>query len=132
MKKLLMTFFILTLIMTAVPVWAETGDVLNAEKIKLIVICDEKGLSCKNDAIRMGDLTYLPLREIMEFYGVNLGWATGEAEDKVILITDRERCQLVLDLENSVAHGLNGVTYPLKHENSIVYLPIHFYFNAYL
>ena len=131
MKKLLMmTFFILTLMMTAMPLWAAEGDVLNAEETTLTVVCDGKKLVCENEAIRIMDMTYLPLREVMEFYGVTLGWATGEAEDKVILITDRERCQLVLDLENSVAHGLNGVTYPLKHENSIVYLPIHFYFNV--
>ena len=142
MKKLLaMTFFILTLMMTAMPAWADTslpensdvvekGAVVDAEETKLTIVCDGKKLVCENEAIRILDMTYLPLREVMEFYGVTLGWATGEAEDKVILNTARERYQLVLDLENAAAYGSDDAAYPLKHENSIVYLPIHFYYNV--
>ena len=129
-RLLLMTFFMLTLMMTALPAWAESGNIINAKETQLTVICDGKKLVCENEAIRLGDFTYLPLREVMEFYGVTLGWATGEAEDKVILSTDRERYQLVLDLENATAHGVNNVTYPLKHVDSIVYMPIYFYFNV--
>ena len=134
-----MTFFILTLMMSAMPVWASTeetiqkeeqvnqGAIINGVETKLTVVCDGRKLVCENEAIRIVDMTYLPLREVMEFYGVTLGWATGEAEDKVILNTKHERYQLVLDLDKAIAHGTDGLTYPMKYENSVVYMPIYFY-----
>lgn len=140
MKKLfIMTFFILALLLSASPVLAATEDTtqvkdetdigafVDGEETKLTIVYGDRQVVCENAAIRSGDVTYLPMREVMEAYELTLEWAVGEAEEKVVLITKQGRYQVVMDLKKAVAYGLNEKTYLMKHEDSVVYLPVNFF-----
>ncbi len=138
MKKLWMiTFLTLSLLLLVSPVYAategepvsvqETGAFYNAEETELTIEYKKQTVKCENAAIKSGDVTYLPLREVLAAYGANVSWAVGEAEDKVIVTAGKNRYQMVLDLDKCEAYGLNDKVYTLKHEGNILYLPVHFY-----
>lgn len=138
MKKLwCITFLTLSLLLLAMPVCAATeeeaasvddaGAFYDAEEDSLLIAYGTQTIKCENAAIKSGDVTYLPLREVLAAYGASVSWAVGEAEDKVIVTAGAERYQLVVDLKKCEAYGLNDKTYILKHEDSILYLPVHFY-----
>ncbi len=138
MKKLwCITFLTLSLLLLAMPVCAATegesasvedaGAFYDAEEDSLLIEYGTQTIKCENAAIKSGDVTYLPLREVLAAYGASVNWAVGEAEDKVIVTAGAERYQLVVDLKKCEAYGLNDKNYTLKHEDSILYLPVHFY-----
>ncbi len=138
MKKLwCITFLTLSLFILAMPVYAATegesasledaGAFYDAEEDNLLIDYGTQTIKCENAAIKSGDVTYLPLREVLAAYGASVNWAVGEAEDKVIVTAGADRFQLVVDLKKCEAYGLNNKTYILKHEDSILYLPVHFY-----
>lgn len=138
MKKLwCITFLTLSLLLLAMPVCAATeeasasledaGAFYDAEEDSLRIVYGTQTIKCENAAIKSGDVTYLPLREVLAAYGASVSWAVGEAEDKVIVTAGADRFQLVVDLKKCEAYGLNNKTYILKHEDSILYLPVHFY-----
>ena len=54
-------------------------------------------------------------------------WGIAEAEDKVIITAGGERYQLLVDLKKCEAYGVDQKKYALRHEDSILYLPVHFY-----
>ena len=87
MKKWMsIAFLTLAILMLAMPVYAET-DTEAAEEITAAyptVVYGAKTVTCENEIIKNGDVTFLPLRDVLEVYGVNLSWAVGEAETKVI------------------------------------------------
>ncbi len=133
----MITFLTLSLLLLAMPVYAATegepvsqrdaGAFYNAEETELTISYNQKKVKCENAAIKSGDVTYLPLREVLDAYGANVSWAVGEAEDKVIVTAGNNRYQLVVDLDKCEAYGLNNQVYTLKHEDSVLYLPVHFY-----
>ena len=130
MKKWLsVAFLTLVLFMLAMPVYAQSG----AEKTYdiaaeyLTVVYGAKTVTCENEVIKEGDFTFLPLRETLEAYGASLSWAEGEAEAKVIISAGQDRCQLVLDLDKQMAYGLDGKEFLLRHKDSTLYLPVHFF-----
>ncbi|MBR4944834.1 MAG: septal ring lytic transglycosylase RlpA family protein [Peptococcaceae bacterium] len=138
MKKLLtLTFLTLSLLLLALPVYAategepvsktEAGAFYNAEETELTILYGKKTVKCENAAIKSGDVTYLPLREVLAAYGASVSWAVGEAEDKVIVTAGKNRYQMVVDLEKCEAYGLDNKVYALKHEGNVLYLPVHFY-----
>jgi len=138
MKKLwCITLLTLSLLLLACPVYAATegtraleddaGAFYDAEEDTLVIETGTGTIKCENAAIISGDVTYLPLREVLDAYGASVTWAIGEAEDKVIVTAGGDRYQLVVDLKNCKAYGLNKKEYTLKHEDSILYLPVHFY-----
>lgn len=138
MKKLwCIAFLTLSLLLLAMPACAATeeesastedaGAFYDAEEDSLLIEYGTEKIKCENAAIKSGDVTYLPLREVLAAYGASVSWAVGEAEDKVIVTAGADRYQLVVDLKKCEAYGLNGKTYILKHEDSILYLPVHFY-----
>lgn len=138
MKKLCcITFLTLSLLLLVFPVSAATegeaaslddaGAFYNAEENSLIIETGTQTIKCENAAIISGDVTYLPLREVLDAYGASVSWAVGEAEDKVIVTAGEDRYQLVVNLKKSEAYGANNKRYTLKHEDSILYLPVHFY-----
>lgn len=138
MKKLwCITFLTLSLLLLAMPVYAATegepvstsdaGAFYDAEEDSLTIEYGTQTVKCENAAITSGDVTYLPLREVLAAYGASVSWAVGEAEDKVIVTAGKERYQLVVDLKKCEAYGADKKTYTLKHEDSILYLPVHFY-----
>ncbi len=135
MKKWLsIAFLTVSLFLLAMPVYAsEESAAANGEVVVDItenyatVKYGEKIVTCENEVIKEGDLTFLPLREILEAYGAQLKWAEGEAETKVIITAGQERCQLVLDLNKQLAYGTNGQEYALRHVDSTLYLPVHFF-----
>lgn len=139
MKKfLLLPFLTLSLLLLVLPVYAATeggavsetedaGAFYDAEEDSLTIEYRTQTIKCENAAIKSGDVTYLPLREVLAAYGASVNWAVGEAEDKVIVTAGADRFQLVVDLKRCEAYGLNNKTYILKHEDSILYLPVHFY-----
>lgn len=138
MKKLCcITFLTLSLLLLVFPVSAATegesasskdaGAFYNAEENSLIIETGTQTIKCENAAIKSGDVTYLPLREVLAAYGSNISWAVGEAEDKVIITAGEDRYQLVVNLKKSEAYGANNKKYTLKSEDSILYLPVHFY-----
>lgn len=134
MKKWMsIAFLVLALFALAMPAYAvesvtnsnePTADI--AEDY-LTVIYGTKTVTCENEVIKVGDFTFLPLREVLEVYGASLSWAEDEAETKVIISAGQERCQLVLDLEKQLAYGLDGQEYLLQHIDSTLYLPVHFF-----
>lgn len=138
MKQLrVMLFLALFLFLPVLPAYAEpdeapanlgdAGAFHDAEEETLTVVyCDEK-IPCENAAICSGDVTYLPLREVLNAYGLDVSWAVGEAEDKVILSAGSDRFQLLVDLDACEAYGSDKRVYTLKHEDSILYLPVSFY-----
>ena len=139
MKKLwVITFLTLSLLLLALPVYAATEDegasvradagaFYDAEEDSLVIEYGTQTIKCENAAIKSGDVTYLPLREVLAAYGASVSWAVGEAEDKVIVTAGNERYQLVVDLKKCEAYGAGNKVYALKHEESILYLPVHFY-----
>ena len=138
MKKLwLITFLTLSLLLLAMPVCAategepvsdaDTGAFYDAEETALTIEYGKETIKCENAAIKSGDVTYLPLREVLAAYGASVSWAVGEAEDKVIVTAGKDRYQMVVDLEKCEAYGLDNKVYALKHEGNILYLPVHFY-----
>lgn len=137
MKKLwLITFLTLSLLLLALPVYAATegelvsddaGAFYDAEEDSLTIEYGTETVKCENAAIKSGDVTYLPLREVLAAYGASVSWAVGEAEDKVIVTAGQDRYQLVVDLDKCEAYGTDNKKYILKHEDSILYLPVHFY-----
>lgn len=140
MKKLwVIAFLTLSLLVLAMPVCAATegklaseqeidaGAFYDAEETALTILYGTETVKCENAAIKSGDVTYLPLREVLAAYGANVSWAVGEAEDKVIVTAGQERYQLVVDLKKCEAYGSDGKKYVLKHEGNILYLPVHFY-----
>jgi len=138
LKKLWMiTFLTLSLLLLALPVYAategesvsakEAGAFYNAEETELTILYGKQTVKCENAAIKSGDVTYLPLREVLAAYGASTSWAVGEAEDKVIVTAGKNRYQMVVDLEKCEAYGLDNKVYALKHEGNILYLPVHFY-----
>ena len=136
MKKLLaITFLTLSLLLLVWPVSAATEEepakndagAFYEENSCLKIEYGDKNVKCKNAAIKSGDLTYLPLREVLNAYGLEVAWAKGEAEDKVIVTADGKRFQLVVDQKKSIAQGLDKETYSMKQEEGTLYLPVHFY-----
>ena len=138
MKKLwAVAFLTLSLLLLAMPVYAategkpvsgaDTGAFYDAEETELTILYKTETIKCENAAIKSGDVTYLPLREVLAAYGASVSWAIGEAEDKVIVTAGKERYQLVVDLKKCEAYGLDDKTYALRHEGNILYLPVHFY-----
>lgn len=139
MKKLsIVTFLLLALLLSASPILAATeteeglgledkGAFVNAEENNLIIAYGDQTIVCENAAIKSGDVTYLPLREVLEAYGLSVSWAVGEAEEKVLISCGQGRYQLVLDLKNCLAKGADGTAYMLKHESNVLYLPVHFF-----
>ncbi len=135
MKKWLsIAFLTVSLFLLAMPAYAsEESAAANGEVVVDItenyatVKYGEKIVTCENEVIKEGDLTFLPLREVLEAYGAQLKWAEGEAETKVIITAGQERCQLVLDLNKQLAYGANGQEYVLRHVDSTLYLPVHFF-----
>ncbi len=138
MKKLsILTFLTLSLLLLALPVCAategepvsvkDTGAFYNAEETELTIEYKKQTVKCENAAIKSGDVTYLPLREVLAAYGANVSWAVGEAEDKVIVTAEKDRYQMVVDLDKCLAYGLDNKAYALKHEGNVLYLPVHFY-----
>lgn len=135
MKKWMsIAFLTLVMLLSAMPVYAETAT---AEPVNeattdtateyLTVVYGAKTVTCENEVIKEGDFTFLPLRETLEAYGASLSWAEDEAEDKVIISAGQDRCQLVLDLDKQLAYGVDGKEFLLRHEDSILYLPVHFF-----
>lgn len=138
MKKLwFITFLTLSLLLLVMPVCAATegepvssadaGAFYDAEETALTIVYGKQTVKCENAAIKSGDVTYLPLREVLAAYGAGVSWAVGEAEDKVIVTAGKDRYQMVVDLDKCEAYGLNNTVYALKHEGNILYLPVHFY-----
>lgn len=135
MKKWLsIAFLTMALFLLAMPVYADTTSsesdceqTANITEEYLTVVCGAKTVTCENEIIREGDLTFLPLREVLQAYGAQLSWAEGEAETKVIITAGQDRCQLVLDLEKQVAYASDDKTYSLQHIDSTLYLPVHFF-----
>ena len=138
MKKLWMIAFLtLSLLLLAMPVYAategepvsvkDTGAFYNAEETELTIVYGKQTVKCENAAIKSGDVTYLPLREVLDAYGADVSWAVGEAEDKVIVTAGKNRYQMVVNLDKCEAYGLDNRTYTLKYEGNIIYLPVHFY-----
>lgn len=138
MKKLwFITFLTLSLLLLAMPVCAATegepvssadaGAFYDAEETELTIVYGKQTVKCENAAIKSGDVTYLPLREVLAAYGASVSWAVGEAEDKVIVTAGKDRYQMVVDLDKCEAYGLDNKVYALKHEGNILYLPVHFY-----
>lgn len=135
MKKWLsIAFLTFVLFVVTMPVYAASlsvennqGQVAEITDEYLTVIYGAKTVTCENEIIREGDFTFLPLREVLEAYGAELSWAVGEAETKVIITAGQDRCQLVLDLEKQVAYGCNDTVYELRHIDSTLYLPVHFF-----
>lgn len=80
----------------------------------------------QDSAIQDGDTIFLPIRDVFDAYHVQLVWAKGEAEEKIILSTDTERYQLTIDLKKLTATGWKK-TYNIKYVDSKIYLPINFY-----
>lgn len=105
----------------------DAGAFYNAEETALTIEYGKQTVKCENAAIKSGDVTYLPLREVLAAYGVSVNWAVGETEEKVIVTAGKERYQMVVNLEKCKAYGLDGREYVLKHEGNILYLPVHFY-----
>lgn len=82
---------------------------------------------CKDSAIKQGDVTYLPIRDVFSAIGgIELNWAKNEAEDKIIFSTASERYQLVIDFDASQAKGVEK-NYQVLNANHKVYLPVNFY-----
>ena len=125
MKKLWMIAFLtLSLLLLAMPVYAategepvsvkDTGAFYNAEETELTIVYGKQTVKCENAAIKSGDVTYLPLREVLDAYGADVSWAVGEAEDKVIVTAGKNRYQMVVNLDKCEAYGLDNRTYTLK------------------
>ena len=136
MKKwFYIAFLTFSLFLLAMPAYASTAEdyasvdaeAVSSTKNILTVQYGAKTVTCENEIIKEGDFTFLPLREVLEAYGAGLSWAVGEAETKVIITAGKERFQLVLDLDKRIAYGLDGKEYMLRHVNSVLYLPVHFY-----
>lgn len=138
MKKLwLITFLTISLLLLALPVNAATegtsasardaGAFYNAQELSLTIQYGTQTIKCENAAIKDGDITYLPLREVLAAYGADISWAVGEAEDKVIVTAGADRYQMVVDLKKCEAYGLNDKKYTLKHKDDTLYLPVVFY-----
>ena len=129
MKKLwLITFLTLSLLLLALPVYAATegelvsddaGAFYDAEEDSLTIEYGTETVKCENAAIKSGDVTYLPLREVLAAYGASVSWAVGEAEDKVIVTAGQDRYQLVVDLDKCEAYGTDNKKYILKHKSDI-------------
>lgn len=105
----------------------EAGALQSEDEVTLTVSYKGTDTVCQNGSISEGDITFLPFREILALYGVEISWAKDEAEQKVILTDGANRYQMVVDLKKCEAQGLDGKTYMLRHEDNILYLPIHFY-----
>ena len=136
MKKwFYIAFLTFSLFLLAMPAYASTAEehasvdaeAVSSTKNILTVQYGAKTVTCENEIIQYGDFTFLPLREVLEAYGVSLSWASGEAETKVIITAGQERFQLVLDLKKQLAYGLDGKEYMLYHVDNTLYLPVHFF-----
>ena len=139
MKKfLLLPFLTLSLLLLVLPVYAATeggavsetedaGAFYDEEEDSLTIEYRTQTIKCENAAIKSEDVTYLPLREVLSAYGASISWGIGEAEDKVIITAGGERYQLLVDLKKCEAYGVDQKKYALRHEDSILYLPVHFY-----
>lgn len=136
MKKLLaITFLTLSLLLLVVPVSAATEEepakndagAFYEDNSCLKIEYGNKNVKCKNAAIKSGDLTYLPLREVLNAYGLEISWAKGEAEDKVIVTAEGKRFQIVVDQKKLTAKGLDKEPYSMKQKDGTLYLPVHFY-----
>lgn len=136
MKKwFYIAFLTFSLFVLAMPAYASNAEDQASADAKAISITENfvtvqygaKTVTCENEIIKDGDITFLPLREVLEIYGASLSWAVGEAETKVIITAGKERFQLVVDLDKQIAYGLDGKEYMLRHVDSVLYLPIHFF-----
>lgn len=123
-------FCVLLLALPAYASESETtvcAETVNTTEEYLTVVYGTKSVTCENPIIKEGDFTFLPLRETLEVYGATLSWAKEEAEKKIIISAGQDRCQLVLNLEDQVAYGVDGNEFLLRHVDDVLYLPVHFF-----
>lgn len=140
MKKFLYSLVILmAVLMIAVPgIAAETaqedivldandaGSFQDEKKETLTIRFKNTDTVCQNGVIREGDITYLPLREVLGLYGVQVSWAK-EADTKVIMTAGKKQYEMITDLRKYEGYGLDDKVYMLRHEDNTLYLPVYFY-----
>ena len=91
-KVMVYNFFDTFSVLLAMPVYAATegepvstsdaGAFYDAEEDSLTIEYGTQTVKCENAAITSGDVTYLPLREVLAAYGASVSWAVGKQRTK--------------------------------------------------
>ena len=110
----------------SVPAWGtENGD---AERLKIQI----GGFSqTSSDAVeRIDGVDYLPLREILECFGMQISWAN-EADQKIIVTTSaQEKYELIISPQKQEIL-LENQAHKYKLVDQVVYLPLEFYLDIF-
>ena len=110
----------------SVPAWGtENGD---AERLKIQIGGFSQTTS--DEVKNIGGVDYLPLREILECFGMQISWAN-EADQKIIVTTSaQEKYELIISPQTQEVL-LEDQAHKYKLIDQVVYLPLDFYLDVF-